>query len=63
MLTQENEKLNELIRMRKDDIDQLEKDKLQLHSEMMKYKNYEHKITENENTMNRLNDQMNNIKR
>lgn len=45
MLTQENEKLNELIRMRKDDIDQLEKDKLQLHSEMMKYKNYEHKIT------------------
>lgn len=63
MLTQENEKLNELIRMRKDDIDQLEKDKLQLHSEMMKYKNYEHKITENENTMNRLNEQMNNIKR
>lgn len=31
--------------MRKDDIDQLEKEKLHLHSEMMKYKNYEHKIS------------------
>lgn len=63
MLVQENERLNGLIRTKNDDIEQLEKDKLQLHTEMMKYKNYEHKITENEQIVSRLNDQLSNIKR
>lgn len=63
MLVQENERLNELIRAKKEDIEQLEKDKVQLHSEMMRYKNYEHKIAETEQAVNHLNDQINNMRR
>ena len=63
MLVQENERLNGLIRTKNDDIEQLEKEKLQIHSEMMKYKNYEHKIAENEQIVQRLNDQLHNFKR
>ena len=44
MLIQEIERLNGLIRTKNEDIEQLEKEKLQIHSEMMRYKNYEHKI-------------------
>lgn len=47
MLVQENERLNTLIRAKNDDIDQLEKDKLEMHTQVSHYKNYEIKINEN----------------
>lgn len=62
MLVQENERLNTLIRAKNDDIDQLEKDKLEMHAQVSHYKNYEIKINENEMLVKRLNDQIHNLK-
>jgi hypothetical protein len=43
-MTQEIDRLNNLIKTKNDDIEQLEKEKIEIHSAMTKYKNYEVKI-------------------
>lgn len=47
MLSQENSRLNTLIRSKNDDIETLEKEKVQMHTTINHYKNYEIKISEN----------------
>lgn len=46
MLSQENSRLNTLIRTKNDDIEALEKEKVQMHTTINHYKNYEIKISE-----------------
>lgn len=46
MLSQENSRLNSLIRTKNDDIEALEKEKVQMHTTINHYKNYEIKISE-----------------
>lgn len=58
MLSQENSRLNSLIRTKNDDIEALEKEKIEMHTKINHYKNYEIKITENEQVVKRLNDQI-----
>lgn len=58
MLTQEKERLNNLIRSKNDDIQSLENEKLELHSKMNHYRNYEVKITESEQITTRLNSEI-----
>lgn len=58
MLTQEKERLNNLIRSKNDDIDNLENEKLELHTKINHYKNYEMKITEGEQVTARLNSEI-----
>lgn len=53
-MTQEIDRLNNLIKTKNEDIGQLEKQKLQIHSAMTKYKNYEIKIYENEQIVAKL---------
>lgn len=54
LMTQEIDRLNNLIKTKNDDIEQLEKEKLELHTAMNKYKNYEIKIYENQQTAAKL---------
>ena len=58
LLTQEIERLNTLNRSKSDDIDNLEREKLELHQKMTFYKNYEIKINESEQTMGQLKNQI-----
>lgn len=44
LMTQEIDRLNNLIKTKNEDIEQLEKEKIEIHSAMTKYKNYEIKI-------------------
>jgi hypothetical protein len=46
--------LNQLIKNKNQDIDQLEGEKLELHSKVNHYKNYEIKINENEQIVTKL---------
>lgn len=54
LMTQEIDRLNNLIKTKNEDIEQLEKEKIEIHSAMTKYKNYEIKIYENEQTVAKL---------
>lgn len=46
--------MNQLIKNKNQDIDQLEGEKLELHSKVNHYKNYEIKINENEQIVTKL---------
>lgn len=54
LMTKEIDRLNNLIKTKNDDIEQLEKEKLELHTLMNKYKNYEIKINEYEQVVAKL---------
>lgn len=54
MMTQQRERLNNLIRSKNDDIKALENQKLELHSKINYYKNYEVKISESEQVSSKL---------
>ena len=54
LMTQEIDRLNNLIKNKNSDIDDLEREKIELYSMVNKYKNYETKIQENEQVVNRL---------
>lgn len=58
MLSQENSRLNTLIRTKNDDIEALEKEKVQMHTTINHYKNYEIKISESQSIVKRLNEQI-----
>lgn len=62
MLSQQNSRLNSLIRTKNDDIEALEKEKIEMYTKINHYKNYEIKITENEQVVKRLNDQIAQLK-
>jgi len=55
--------LNSLIKTKNSDIDQLEEEKLTLHSKINHYKNYEIKITENEQMVEKLKSHNDKLKR
>ena len=44
LMTQEIDRLNNLIKNKNDDLEQLEQDKIELYSQVNKYKNYEPKM-------------------
>ena len=53
-MTQEIERLNNLLRAKNDDIGLLENEKLELHHKLTHYRNYELKASENEQAVQRL---------
>ena len=63
LLTGELDKLNDLLRDRNKEIAAMEKEKLELYSKINHYKNYEIKISENEQTCKRLQESNNSLKR
>jgi chromosome segregation ATPase len=63
LLTQEIERLNSLIKAKNTDIDQLEEEKLTLHSKINHYKNFEIKINENEQMVDKLKSQNDKLKK
>ena len=44
LMTQENDRLNNLIKNKNDDLEQLEQEKIELYSQVNRYKNYEPKM-------------------
>lgn len=62
LMTQEIDRLNNLIKDRNQDISTLENQKLQLHTLVNQYKNYELKIQENEQTVSKLQSALNNAR-
>jgi chromosome segregation ATPase len=62
MMTQERERLNNLLRSKNDDIKALEDEKLGLHSKINHYKNYENKINEGEQMAAKLKDDVNKLR-
>lgn len=46
-MTQENDRLNNLIKNKNDDIEELEREKIGLYSQVNKYRDYEPKMQEN----------------
>ena len=62
-MTQERERLNNLLRSKNDDINQLEKEKLELHTKINHYRNYEIKISEGEQTVAKLREDINKLRK
>lgn len=62
-MTQERERLNNLLRSKNDDINQLEKEKLELHTKINHYRNYEIKISEGEQTVTKLREDINKLRK
>lgn len=54
VMTQEKQRLNNLLRSKNDDIKNLENEKLELHSKINHYRNYEVKISETEQIATKL---------
>lgn len=63
MLTQEIERLNQLINEKNAFINGLEKEQIDLHSKINHYKSYESKIQESESYIKKYQDQIANVKR
>ena len=61
LLTQEIERLNTLNRSKSEDIEVLEREKVELHTKMTFYKNYELKISESEQAAAQLTNQIRNL--
>jgi chromosome segregation ATPase len=59
LMTQENDRLNNLIKNKNDDLAQLEREKIELYSQVNKYKNYEPKMQENEQAIAQLKQALN----
>lgn len=63
MMTQQKERLNNLLRSKNDDIKGLENEKLELHSKINHYRNYEVKISESEQITTKLKDDINKLRK
>ena len=59
LMTQEMDRLNNLIRNKNEDLEQLEREKIELYSQVNKYKNYEPKMQENEQIIGQLKNALN----
>lgn len=63
VMTQQKERLNNLLRSKNDDIKGLENEKLELHSKINHYRNYEVKISESEQITTKLKDDINKLRK
>lgn len=63
MLTQEIERLNQLINEKNAFINNLEREQLDLHSKINHYKSYEQKIQESDNYIRKYQEQIDSIKK
>ena len=59
LLSQEIQRLNNLVQSKNEEIDKLEKDKIDLHSLVSKYKGLASDLDDKEYTINKLKEQLN----